>query len=244
MAQHETVFDMKQPWLLLDTSSPQGVVAVWQDGLVCAQMALPHFRQHAEMLSGAVSHCLKQARVAFHELAGIAVGQGPGSFVGVRIAMAHAKGMACALGIGMVGVPTLLALAAGESKPVGQRVLVLLDARRAQVFAQQVLYLHMPECSWVLPVAQGCPVALSQKQVMQETKQVDCVIACRLQQAWLDALGSKQIVQVHGPTAVGMGRMLVAHLAQEGLPDRRGCGELQPVYVRSPDARLPTGRVI
>lgn len=238
------MFDMKKPWLLLDTSCQQGIVAVFRNGLVCAQHALPQPRQHAETLTDSVLYCLQHGGVALHELAGVAVGQGPGSFVGVRIAMAHAKGIACALGIGVVGIPTLLALAAGTKMPLGHRVLVLLDARRAQVFAQQVLYVPVMGGKQAIPVAAGAVAAVCQQQVVQQAKQVDCVLACQLQQAWLEMLPGTSMVQLQGPTAAGMGSVLAAHLAQEGMPHVQSCEQLRPVYVRSPDARLPNGGVV
>ncbi|MEM7403493.1 MAG: tRNA (adenosine(37)-N6)-threonylcarbamoyltransferase complex dimerization subunit type 1 TsaB [Myxococcota bacterium] len=230
---------MAQPWLLLDTSCQHGVVAIWQQGQLRAQTSLPQRRQHAEMLPQGVQQCLQQSGIAFHELAGVAVGQGPGSFMGVRVAMAYAKGVACALGIGLVGLPTLLTLAAHDVR-AAQRALILLDARRCQVFAQQVRYVTVPGVDAAVPIAHNNPAALNQEQMLQQAQEFDCIVACCLQQPWLDALGNKQIMQTHGPTALGMGRLLAAHLQQTGMPSAHSCSELQPTYVRSADARLPT----
>ena len=68
-------------------------------------------------------------------LACVCVGRGPGSFTGVRIAMATAKGVASALGIGLVGVSTLDAIALhAQSEGVRGSLLVVADAMRKEVY--------------------------------------------------------------------------------------------------------------
>jgi len=64
----------------------------------------------------------------------IAVGRGPGSFTGLRIGIATANGLGQALGIPVVGVDSLEALARGAARD-GRAVLALVDARRGEVFA-------------------------------------------------------------------------------------------------------------
>jgi tRNA threonylcarbamoyladenosine biosynthesis protein TsaB len=66
----------------------------------------------------------------------IAVGVGPGSFTGLRIGVATAKALAQSLGIELVGVGTLAALARGAASGAGERpLLAALDARRGELFA-------------------------------------------------------------------------------------------------------------
>lgn len=78
---------------------------------------------------------LADAGVARGDLACVAVGRGPGSFTGVRIAMATAKGIASALEVGLVGVSTLDAVAWGVwNAGVRGRVLVVADAMRKEVY--------------------------------------------------------------------------------------------------------------
>jgi tRNA threonylcarbamoyladenosine biosynthesis protein TsaB len=76
-----------------------------------------------------VDALLRQAGAQTRELGALAVGTGPGSFTGVRIGLATARGLALALGIPVAGVSTLDALEAGApgSLPV-------IDARRREVF--------------------------------------------------------------------------------------------------------------
>jgi tRNA threonylcarbamoyladenosine biosynthesis protein TsaB len=87
---------------------------------------------HAARLLGAVDEALAAAGVGWDEVTRLAVGVGPGSFTGLRIGIATARGLAQARGLEMVGVSTLAALARGASAEV---VLAVLDARRGEVFA-------------------------------------------------------------------------------------------------------------
>ena len=76
-----------------------------------------------------------QAGVAREDLACVAVGRGPGSFTGVRIAMATAKGIASALEVGLVGVSSLDAVAWGAwSGGARGELLVVADAMRREVY--------------------------------------------------------------------------------------------------------------
>jgi tRNA threonylcarbamoyladenosine biosynthesis protein TsaB len=93
-------------------------------------------RRHAETLAPALEHLLAQVGLAPAGLQVVAVDIGPGLFTGLRVGVAAAKGLAQALGIGVVGVSSLdiLGRAAAERGHRG-RVLAAVDARRGEVFA-------------------------------------------------------------------------------------------------------------
>ena len=86
----------------------------------------------------AIDAMLKEANIKRTSLACVAVGTGPGSFTGVRIALATAKGIASALELPLIGISTLDAVAwAAQSSGMRGRLLVAADAMRKEVYPVQ-----------------------------------------------------------------------------------------------------------
>jgi tRNA threonylcarbamoyl adenosine modification protein YeaZ len=145
-------------YLALDTSSSHGSVCVGVGSRVVAGRAILGQGSHSSDLIPTVGDVLQEAGVDLSELDGLVVGAGPGSFTGVRVAAATAKGLAHALGVPLWAVSSLEAGAAavdldeaepsvdiGEaSHPGGARALseeertwpryVLFDARSDRVY--------------------------------------------------------------------------------------------------------------
>ncbi len=92
--------------LALDTATPYLVL-----GLPHAERALRLGRRHAEVLWGELEQFLHENGIRRQELEGIAVGQGPGSYTGLRVGIAAGLGLARGLDIPAVGVDTLGAVA-------------------------------------------------------------------------------------------------------------------------------------
>jgi tRNA threonylcarbamoyladenosine biosynthesis protein TsaB len=87
----------------------------------------------AERIFPAIGALLARNNIAYDALTRIAVTTGPGSFTGVRIGLSAARGLGLALGIPVLGIPTLFAISLGtECDPVA----VLLDARRDEAYFQ------------------------------------------------------------------------------------------------------------
>jgi tRNA threonylcarbamoyladenosine biosynthesis protein TsaB len=116
----------------LETSTPLGSVAVGGPGGLLAEVTLGVQTRHAERVLPALEMALEQAGVHRSEVGGIVVGAGPGSFTGVRVAGATAKGLVTSLKVPMLAYSSLLALAAGS--PSDGPVCALLDARRGEVY--------------------------------------------------------------------------------------------------------------
>lgn len=96
---------------------------------------------HFERISSLVTEVLRLGGVVVEDLGHIRIGVGPGSFTGLRIGMSFAKGMAVAAQIPLVGVSSFAGVAQviaahGEHTTV-ERVLVIADARREEVFAAE-----------------------------------------------------------------------------------------------------------
>lgn len=87
---------------------------------------------HAEHLMGAIDAALEAAGASYADLGGIAVSVGPGSFTGVRVGVAAARGLALALKVPAVSVSTLEALAA-EAAP-GRPAIARIEAGRGQAW--------------------------------------------------------------------------------------------------------------
>ena len=120
----------------IESASDQcGCALAAENGVIAeARLALP--RRHAEALAPQMRFVCEQAGVALSDVEAVAVDRGPGLYTGLRAGLATAKATAAALGIGLVPVGSLEALAFGavlDARP-GETVLSVLDARRGEVF--------------------------------------------------------------------------------------------------------------
>jgi len=130
----------------IDTATPIASVALIEDGDLCAEKIcgrraskadpgseLHSSGRHAEVVLPLIEALLQKAKVTVQELTGLAVSIGPGSFTGLRIGLATAKGIAYESGLPLVGISTLHANAARVSGFEGL-VASLLDARKGEVY--------------------------------------------------------------------------------------------------------------
>jgi tRNA threonylcarbamoyladenosine biosynthesis protein TsaB len=116
----------------LDTATASTAVALWAaDGPEIERRDDPPLGArpaHAGRLLQLVEEVLAAAEADWEAVARIAVGVGPGSFTGLRLGIATARGLAQARDLPLVGVSSLAALAVGAD-------LAVIDARRGEVFA-------------------------------------------------------------------------------------------------------------
>jgi tRNA threonylcarbamoyladenosine biosynthesis protein TsaB len=120
--------------LALDTCLPACSAALWRDGAVAAWASTPTLRGHQEMLAPMAEQVMDEAGVRPAALDRIGVTVGPGSFTGLRVGLAFAKGLAFALGRPCVGVGVLEALAVGGADDGD--VAAAIDAGRGRVYLQ------------------------------------------------------------------------------------------------------------
>jgi tRNA threonylcarbamoyladenosine biosynthesis protein TsaB len=118
--------------LAFDTATDRATSALVQDGEVLGERVSAASRVLAD-----ADELIREARLEDADVTHLAVGIGPGSFTGIRIGLAAARGVSFALGIAVAGVSTLDALAAGAPGAVP-----VIDARRREVFA----LLDGPQC--------------------------------------------------------------------------------------------------
>lgn len=132
--------------LSLETSSPVCSVALHRlsNGVLVGQSELRLEKSHSSHLSVLVSQLLENSQHSLQDVAAVAVSDGPGSYTGLRIGAAAAKGFCYALDIPLMGISTLQALARQVASVTASAEELLfcpmLDARRMEVYT--ALYRH------------------------------------------------------------------------------------------------------
>lgn len=121
--------------LALDSSGLVASVAVVEDDTLVAEFTMNYKKTHSQTLLPMLEQVKEAVQLDFDTVDAIAVAAGPGSFTGLRIGSATAKGLGLALKKPLIGVPTVEALAynlyAVDEKKV---ICPIMDARRNQVY--------------------------------------------------------------------------------------------------------------
>lgn len=206
--------------LALDCAIESCSVALWHDGAVLAGRRHDRPRGHAEVLVPLIQETLAEAGVDWPDLDRLAVTVGPGSFTGLRIGLATARGLALASGRPLVGVTTLAALAHGHGACVA-----VLEARRGELFWQ-------PFGADGRPLAAAAALdpasAAGRTRALDPTPRLIGSGAGRLAAA-LD--GPHQRLGPDHVEAAAVAAVAAGQTLAEGAP--------APVYLRPPDAIRP-----
>ncbi len=190
--------------LAFDTATDVATVAVVRDGELLGEA-----RSRAAAVLADADELLRAASLRPRDLDLLAVGVGPGSFTGVRIGLAAARGLALALDLRVAGVSTLAALAAGAPGAVP-----VIDARRREVFT----------------LVDGEPRCLAPAELEVEAGREYVGDGARRYRATIEAAGG--LVPPDGDDRHVPRARFHAQLAGPG-----GSAELvEPVYLRIPDA--------
>jgi tRNA threonylcarbamoyladenosine biosynthesis protein TsaB len=119
--------------LAIETSGRIGSVALTIDGVLVAEDQFQHGLQHAAQMVPMIDRLCGAHGVQPADLQSLFVSVGPGSFTGLRIGVTLAKALWLARGVKVVAVPTVRVLAE-NAPPEAQHVIVVLDAKRDQIF--------------------------------------------------------------------------------------------------------------
>jgi tRNA threonylcarbamoyladenosine biosynthesis protein TsaB len=146
-------------FLIIDTALEEAIVALGKDGKIIGELTNKETHSHASFIQEAIANLLEGQQMAMTELDAIVVTLGPGSYTGLRVGLATAKGMAYALEKPLIGLSTLKALAAAAVQvspttiEVSTQFFSMIDARRMEVFGaiyDMTLKPILPEQAMVL----------------------------------------------------------------------------------------------
>jgi tRNA threonylcarbamoyladenosine biosynthesis protein TsaB len=215
--------------LAFDTSLGACTAGLWTEGRVIAHDSKMMTQGHAETLMPMIERMMDTAKLTYADLDRIAVTVGPGSFTGLRVGIATARGLAMAAQKPAIGITTTEALAAGV-KGAETHILSVIDSKRGDVFAQvfdhaghaQTEIVNIPDAELsalcgVAPIvvvgdARARAIAVLGAQARTSSAPDICDIAA------LAAMAATRTPDPHGPA---------------------------PVYVRAPDVTLsPTGGLL
>ncbi len=125
----------------IDTSGLVGAVAVTDGDMLLAQFSIQYKTTHSEILMPMLDDICKKIHLDLSSIDAIAIAMGPGSFTGLRIGSATAKGLALALGKPIIPIPTVDGIAY-NLYGVEKIICPMMDARRNQVYTG--LYTFVP----------------------------------------------------------------------------------------------------
>jgi tRNA threonylcarbamoyladenosine biosynthesis protein TsaB len=216
--------------LALTTSTPIASVALVDDGRVLAEIAHGDPRGHAERLFDLVDRALASAGRARSDIHLVACDIGPGSFTGVRIGVASAKGIAEGLGVPLAGVVSLDAMAAGARAacPPHRLVAALIDAKKDEV------YVAVYDGERELLAPSHVPRTAAAEHVLAAT--AGRAFVCVVDEGDLAGAAPSAVrTLVEPPSATWIARLAPSRLPGERTP-ALDPGEVVPLYVRAPDA--------
>lgn len=228
--------------LALDTSTFVGTVAVVQDGELRAEASASVRASHGETLLPQLARVLQQSGLSLDEIDLFAVGIGPGSFTGVRIGVATAKGLALAQQRPLIGVTSLRSLARGMGCGAGLCAPVL-DAHKGEVYCAAYALTPGGELEPRVAPFHAPPGQAAERLAAGAAGERLWIAGGGLERygaAFSDPLGpnwarAPRFCDV--PRAACLAHEALRELAQSGPSD---LASLEPMYLRPSDAKLPT----
>ena len=210
--------------IVIDTCLAACQVGVADGAAQLASASEPMERGHQERLAPMAAEVMARAGLAFGELSRIAVTIGPGSFTGLRVGLAFAKGLRLAWGAPLVGIGTLAALA--ETVVNDGPVAALIDARRGHVYVQAFDAGRALTEPSVLPLAEAAAMLSGLADWPFPVAGPGAGLIERM-------AGAARIAEIAAPSLDALTR----------LADRAASAEhVGPLYLRPPDARPPNAR--
>jgi tRNA threonylcarbamoyladenosine biosynthesis protein TsaB len=219
----------------IETATQKVSVAIGGHEGVLVQFEVSRGRRHAETLTPAIEFVCRQADVAIDEFGAIAVDIGPGLFTGMRVGLAAAKAMAQALRVPMIGISSL-DLLAFPLRHADRTVAAVIDARKGELFYA----FYRPVPGGLQRVSDPCVAGPDDlvADLMARGQNTVCVgdgalryrdeiaanVHCDFAEQYLSQPSAAPLVQL-------------AH-AQALREEWSNPWEIQPLYLRAPDAQI------
>lgn len=216
--------------LAIDNSIDYLNLALAENGRLIEERHGRTVRPSSEIVSLKVAALLDDHGFSLSDLSLLAVSLGPGSFTGIRIALAYAKGVSVALGLPLVGVPTLDLLAWPLTDTTSSYICPIIDAKKGEVFFAQ--YRHE---EGVLCATGECQAVKPEE--LAERLLRPCVVlgtGVRLCEPFLAQLEGVTIVRDHHQQVMGESLIRLGFEKQ-----RSGTLEaMKPIYGRKSEAEI------
>ncbi|KZL19585.1 tRNA threonylcarbamoyladenosine biosynthesis protein TsaB [Pseudovibrio axinellae] len=180
-------------------------------------------RGHAERIMSMVASVMAESSTTFNSLDRIVVNVGPGSFTGLRVGLSIARGFGLVLEKPVVSVTTLAAIAheALDATPIKKPILVVLDARRDEVYCQKF-------------DAAGAPIGEARVSTVKDLAHAlddETILAGSAALAVANAAGIEQSRVCNASAAAS-----IDYIAKLGRTAHRQDKAPMPLYLRAPDA--------
>jgi tRNA threonylcarbamoyladenosine biosynthesis protein TsaB len=210
----------------VDTSTLLGSVALFDGGELVGEDSARVANAHGESLLPMVSAALERASWKATDVVRWGVGIGPGSFTGVRVAVATVKGIAIATGAEIVGVTSLDALAHGLETEPGRTIVSVVSAGKGEVYlqARRAGQLVLGPCH--------VPFAEAASRVAAVAGRASFVVAGEAARGLDWSALNDVVLRVEAPYDLPRARA-VGRIALERPGD--DADRLEPVYVRPPE---------
>ncbi|OGX84444.1 tRNA (adenosine(37)-N6)-threonylcarbamoyltransferase complex dimerization subunit type 1 TsaB [Hymenobacter glacialis] len=225
----------------LETSSPVCSVALHRiaDGSLVGQSELRLDKSHSTHLTILIEQLLANTGHQLSDLAAVAVSDGPGSYTGLRIGAASAKGLCFALDVPLVAVSTLKALAAqvmtGTARPKKFLFCPMLDARRMEVYA--AVYTHEGQ-----EVVAPTPLVLEADTLAEQLAQHSVLFfgngAAKFQSLLGEPANAGFLTGIE-PSAIAVGQLAVAAFHRQEFQD---VAYYEPFYLKEVYTTTPKAK--
>lgn len=227
----------------LDSSGLVAGVAVVEDGILLAEYTTDYKKTHSQTLLPMLDEITSMIELDLSTVDAIAISSGPGSFTGLRIGSATAKGLGLALDIPLVEVPTLEGLA-WNLWGTERLVCPLMDARRSQVYTAAYEFVPRGESFLLQTVIPQAPMDVV--ELLEKLNEIgrEVIFLGDGVPVYLDLIRAHAKV-VYSLAPAGCNRQRAACIAALGAVyfaagKAVGAGEHKPEYLRKSQAERET----